>query len=383
MSAVGVGLIGSGVISDTYLENLGSFPDVDVVIIGGLNVERARAQAKKHGVPRWGSADNVLADPDVQVVVNLTIPAAHVEVSAAAIAAGKHVWTEKPIGLERDGVDALLRSAGAAGLRVGSAPDTVLGPGFQTAKRAIERGVIGAPLFVHTSFQTQGPDLWHPGPQFLFSRGAGPLLDMGPYYFTALVSLLGSVDRVAATSMKAQTEREIRTGPGAGTRFTVEVPTTLQVLTVFEGGQQATSLLSFDSALERHGVVEIHGTEGSIVIPDPNRFAGRTAYVKPLTELRDGQEIDQPWFEIPQKGAVVGRGLGLLEMVRAIAEDRPHIASGELGRHVLDIMLSAEESAENNQFVTVESAVPPVPTLPEDFDPFVPTLTPTAMRRPR
>ena len=120
-----------------------------------------------------------------------------------------------------------------------------------TAKRAIERGVIGAPLFVHTSFQTQGPDLWHPGPQFLFSRGAGPLLDMGPYYFTALVSLLGSVDRVAATSMKAQTEREIRTGPGAGTRFTVEVPTTLQVLTVFEGGQQATSLLSFDSALKR------------------------------------------------------------------------------------------------------------------------------------
>ena len=225
MSAVGVGLIGSGVISDTYLENLGSFPDVEVVIIGDLNVERARAQAEKHGVPRWGTADDVLADPDVQVVVNLTIPAAHVEVSAAAIAAGKHVWTEKPIGLERDGVDALLRSADAAGLRVGSAPDTVLGPGLQTAKRAIESGVIGAPLFAHTSFQTQGPDLWHPGPQFLFSRGAGPLLDMGPYYFTALVSLLGPVDRVAAAGMKAHAEREIRTGPNAGTRFPVEVPT--------------------------------------------------------------------------------------------------------------------------------------------------------------
>ena len=152
------------------------------------------------------------------------------------------------------------------------------------------------------------------------------------------------------------------------------MPTTLQVLTVFEGGQQAHSLLSFDSALERHGVVEIHGTEGSIVIPDPNRFAGRTAYVKPLTELRDGEEFEQPWIEIQQKGAVVGRGLGLLEMVRAIAEDRPHIASGELGRHVLDIMLSAEESAESGQFVTVDSSVPPVPTLPEDFDPFAQTL---------
>ena len=212
------------------------------------------------------------------------------------------MWTEKPIGLERDGVDALLRSAGAAGLRVGSAPDTVLGPGFQTAKRAIERGVIGAPLFAHTSFQTQGPDLWHPGPQFLFSRGAGPLLDMGPYYFTALVSLLGPVDRVAAAGMKAHAEREIRTGPNAGTRFPVEVPTTIQVLTVFEGGQQAHSLLSFDSALERHGVVEIHGTEGSIVIPDPNRFAGRTAYVKPLTELRDGEDVRAAVDRDPAEG---------------------------------------------------------------------------------
>lgn len=374
MSAVGVGLIGSGVISDTYLENLGSFPDVEVMIVGDLNPDRARAQAEKHGVPRWGSADDVLAHPEVQVVVNLTIPAVHVEVSAAAIAAGKHVWTEKPIGLERDGVDALLRSADAAGLRVGSAPDTVLGPGFQTAKRAIDSGVIGAPLFAHTSFQTQGPDLWHPSPQFLFSRGAGPLLDMGPYYFTALVSLFGSVDRVAAGGMKPQAEREIRTGPSAGTRFPVDVPTTVQVLTVFEGGQQAHSLLSFDSALERHGVVEIHGTEGSIVMPDPNRFTGRSAYVKPLTEVRDGEDFEQPQIEIPEKGVVVGRGLGLLEMVRAIAQDRPHIASGELGRHVLDVMLSAEESADSGQFVTVESSVDRVPALPEDFDPFARTL---------
>ena len=142
----------------------------------------------------------------------------------------------------------------------------------------------------------------------------------------------------------------------------------------FEGGQQAHSLLSFDSALERHGVVEIHGTEGSIVIPDPNKFAGHTAYVKPLTELRDGEEFEQPWIEIQQKGAVVGRGLGILEMIRAIAEDRPHLASGELGRHVLDVMLSAEESVESGEFVTVNSSVPPVPALPEDFEPYAQTL---------
>lgn len=380
MSAVGLGLIGSGVISDTYLENLGSFPDVEVVIIGGLDVEQARARARKHGVSQWGTADDVLAHPDVQVVVNLTVPAAHVEVSAAAIAAGKHVWTEKPIGLELDGVDALLRSADAAGLRVGAAPDTVLGPGFQAAKRAIERGVIGSALFANASFQTQGPDLWHPGPQFLFAQGAGPLFDMGPYYFTALVSLLGPIDRVAAAGMRAQIEREIHSGPNTGVRFPVEVPTTLQVLTMFEGGQQADTLLSFDSALERHGVLEIHGTEGSIVLPDPNRFTGRVAYTEPLKVFRDGEQIDQTWIEIPQDGTVGGRGIGVLEMVRAIAEDRPHIASGEVGRHVLDVMLSAAESAASNRFVAVDSSVPPIPTLPTVFDPLAQTISPESFR---
>ncbi len=197
MSApVGVGIIGAGVISDTYLENLTSFPDVTVLIVGDLLAERAQAKAEQYGVPAWGTADDVLAHPDVQVVVNLTIPAVHVEVSSKAIAAGKHVWTEKPLGLDRESTAELLRQADAAGLRIGSAPDTLLGPGFQSAKRAILDGVIGRPLFAQAAFQTQGPDLWHPGPQFLFARGAGPLLDMGPYYVSALVSLFGPVDRV-------------------------------------------------------------------------------------------------------------------------------------------------------------------------------------------
>ena len=189
----------------------------------------------------------MLAHPDVQLVVNLTTPDAHVEVSSAAIAAGKHVWSEKPLGLDREAIAAMLEQAHAAGVRVGSAPDTLLGPGFQSARRAIAAGVIGEPLFAQTAFQTQGPDLWHPNPGFLFAHGAGPLLDMGPYYFSALVSLLGPVDRVAAVGMKAKEEREIRTGPNAGSMFPVEVPSTMQVLTAFEAGTQAQSLLSFDS----------------------------------------------------------------------------------------------------------------------------------------
>lgn len=374
MSAVGIGFIGVGVISDTYLENLGAFPDVEVLILGDLDTERARAQAGKYGVPAAGTPDDVLAHPGVQLVVNLTVPAVHVQVSAAAVAAGKHVWTEKPLGLDRESSAALLRDAATAGVRIGSAPDTVLGPGFQTAKRAIADGVIGQPLFAQTSFQTQGPDLWHPNPGFLFARGAGPLLDMGPYYFSALVSLFGSVDRVAALGMRPQTERRIHTGPRAGTVFPVEVPSTIQVLTAFAAGPQAQSTISFDSALERHGIVEIHGTEGTLVLPDPNKFEGRTAYVKPLGVLTDDMEIEQPWHEVEQRGVVVGRGLGVLDMVRAIAEDRPHVATGELGFHVLDIMLSAEESAEQGRFVDVRSTVAPVPAVPAGFDPYARTL---------
>lgn len=371
---LGVGIIGAGVISQTYLENLTSFPDVRVVAVGDLLPERARAKADEHGVAASGTPDDVLANPGVDLVVNLTIPQAHVEVSSAAIAAGKHVWTEKPIGLDRDATRSLLAQADAAGVRIGSAPDTLLGPGFQTAKRAVQAGVIGEPLFVQSSFQTQGPDLWHPDPDFLFARGAGPLLDMGPYYFSALVSLLGPIVGVTARGSRPRLERTIHTGPRAGETFPVEVPSTVQVLTSFAAGQHGTHLLSFDSALERHGVIEIHGSEGTMVLPDPNRFEGRIAYVKPLGVFRDGMKPEQEWIEIPNEGEVVGRGLGVLDMARAIAAGRPHIATGELGFHVLDVMLSAEESSTTGQTVEIGSTVAPVPLLDEGFDPFARTL---------
>lgn len=370
---VGVGFIGVGVISDTYLENLASFPDVEVLALGDLDTDRARSQAEKHGIGAWGTAEDVLANPDVQVVVNLTIPAVHAEVSAAAVAAGKHVWTEKPLGLDRESTSALLAAAEQAGVRVGCAPDTVLGPGVQTAKRAILDGLIGRPLFAQTSMQWQGPEVFHPNPAFLFAKGAGPLLDIGPYYLTTLVSLFGTVDKVAAMGLKAREEREILVGPNAGQTFPVEPPSTLSLLTQFEGGQTGTSLVSFDSPLARQGIVEIHGTEGSLVVPDPNMFEGRVAYVRPFAEFGEAPPV-QEWIEVPQQGIVTGRGLGLLEMVRAIAEDRPHVASGALGYHVLDVMLSAEESAAEGRFVDVESSVAPVPAVPVDFDPFARTL---------
>ncbi|MBB5830273.1 Gfo/Idh/MocA family protein [Brachybacterium aquaticum] len=370
---VGVGFIGAGVISDQYLTNLTTFPDVEVLILGDLDTERAAAQAAKYGVPASGTAQDVLDHPGVQVVVNLTIPAVHTEISSQAIAAGKHVWTEKPLGLEREASKALLAQADEAGLRIGSAPDTVLGAGVQTAKRAILDGLIGRPLFAQTSMQWQGPEVFHPNPGFLFAKGAGPLLDMGPYYFTTLVSLFGTVDKVAAIGLKATEEREIRVGDKAGTTFPVEVPSTISVLTQFEAGQTGTSLLSFDSPLARQGIVEIHGTEGSLVVPDPNMFEGRIAYVRPFETFGE-RPPEQEWIEIPQEGPVTGRGLGLLDMVRAINENRPHVATGEVGYHVLDIMLSAEESAASGEFVTVESSVAEIPAVPADFDPLAKTL---------
>ncbi|WP_127820050.1 Gfo/Idh/MocA family protein [Microbacterium sp. CPCC 204701] len=368
---VGVGLIGAGNISDQYLTHLTSFPDVRVLAIGDLLEDRARAQAEKYGVPRAGGVDVVLGDPDIEIVVNLTVPAVHVEVSEAIIAAGKHVWTEKPIGIDREESQRLLSTAEAAGLRLGVAPDTVLGPGVQTAKRAIARGDIGRPLFATTTFQWQGPELWHPNPAFLYAKGAGPLLDMGPYYVSTLVHVFGAVASVAALGLQGVPTRAAKSGELAGVEFPVEIPSTLSVLMEFEQGGQAQSLYSTDSPLLRHGIVEINGTEGTLVIPDPNTFGGDITITRPLTDV---SVREQEVIQVPQEGVLAGRGLGLLDMARAIREGRPHVATGEFGYHVLDTLLSIEEAAQSRSFVEVASTLDEVGSLPADFDPLAATL---------
>ncbi|WP_435746330.1 Gfo/Idh/MocA family protein [Microbacterium sp. PMB16] len=369
---VGVGIIGAGNISDQYLSNLTTFPDVRVIAVADVIEERAKAQAEKYGVPRAGGVDVVLDDPEIDIVVNLTIPAVHVEVSEAIIASGKHVWTEKPIGVSREESRRLLEKADAAGLRVGVAPDTVLGPGVQTAKRAIARGDIGRPLFAQTTFQWQGPEIFHPNPAFLYAKGGGPLLDMGPYYVSALVHVFGPVASVAALGLQGATTRRVQVGELAGQEFPVEIPSTLSVLMDFEQGGQAQSLYSTDSPLLRTGIVEITGTEGTIVIPDPNNFGGAISITRPL---RLGQEpVEQEIVDVVQEGVLSGRGVGLLDMARSIAAGRPHVATGEFGYHVLDTLLSIEEAAESRTFVPVASTVDQVGAIDADFDPFAATL---------
>ncbi|MEH3079075.1 MAG: Gfo/Idh/MocA family oxidoreductase [Quadrisphaera sp.] len=375
---VGVGFIGAGMISEQYLTHLTRFPDVEVLFVSDIDTARAAAQAAKHGVPRSGTVEQLLADDEVEIVLNLTLPATHVEVSTAALLAGKHVWTEKPIGLTRESARGLVDLARERGLLLGVAPDTVLGTGWQAAKRAIEAGVIGTPLTATTTMQYQGPDVFHPNASFLFAHGAGPLFDMGPYYFTALVHLLGPVAQVAAMGTRAQETRHLQVGPGTGQPFPVEVPTHLSVLASFEAGGQAQSLLSFDTPLLRQGVFEVTGTEGTIVLPDPNTFGGghavRVARPFAPTDFTDGGSLEQVWETVHEAEPDAGRGLGVLTMARAIRSGGVHVATGEVGLHVLDVMLASLESAQTGRFVEVGSSVDAVPSLPEGFDPFAATV---------
>ncbi|WP_134663466.1 MULTISPECIES: Gfo/Idh/MocA family protein [unclassified Amycolatopsis] len=358
---VGVGVVGAGFISDTYLENLTAFPDLRVVGIADLDVSRARGQAAKYGVPWSGSLADLLALPDVEIVVNLTVPAVHVEVSLAAVEAGKHVWTEKPIGVDRQTVRKLLDRAREKGVRVAGAPDTLLGAGHQTALRALGR--IGVPVAALALFQTPGPESWHPAPEFLFQAGGGPLLDIGPYYLTQLVQVFGSVRKVTGVGGKGRETRVIGAGPRAGVEFPVTVPTTVSALIEFARGGCAQVLLSFDSALRRTGVVEVSGSLGTAVLPDPNRFDGSTV-------LHVGGESE----EVAAVGHSGSRGTGVLDLARAVRAGVGERASGEMAYHVLDVMVAVEESMELGVGVEVGSRVEVAEPLPVGWDPFSRTL---------
>jgi predicted dehydrogenase len=362
---VGVGVIGAGVISDQYLSNLTVFPDVTVRFIADIDLPRAAAQAEKWGVPGSGTVEELLADDDIEIVVNLTIPAAHVEVALQALAAGKHVWGEKPYALDRASAAELRDAAATAGKTVSVAPDTFLGAGLQTALRTIRDGRIGTPLNGLTLFQSPGPESWHPSPEFLFAYGAGPLFDIGPYYITTLVQTFGPVKKVTATASKSRATRTIGSGPKAGTEFPVDVPTNHSALIEFENGGSAQSVFSFESDRGRTGFVEIAGETGTVVFPDPNNFDGDTE----LYAL--GSEEPET---IPAVGSTYSRGTGVVDLARSLRAGDENRVPGALAFHVLDVMVSIAEAAERGEAVLVESTVSPSPTLPEGWDPAERTL---------
>ena len=361
---VGIGIIGAGVISDTYLENLSSFPDTAVLAIGDLRPDVARARAAEHGIGVAGDVDVVLGHPDVEIVVNLTIPAAHAEVADRALAAGRHVWNEKPLALDRASARVVLDAADAAGLRVGCAPDTFLGAGLQTARRLVEAEAIGAPLTALALLQSPGPDSWHPNPAFLFQAGGGPLFDIGPYYLTALVQTMGPIGSVAAVASTARDRRVIGSGPKAGESFEVTMPSHVGALIRFAGGQSAQVIFSFDSAMSRI-LLEVTGRDATMILPDPNEFDGDVGI------RRRGSAVTEV---LARTEARATRGTGVLDMARAIRADRPHRADGALAYHVLDVMVAIGEAAESGAFVPVESTVAVAELLPDDWDPHAATV---------
>ncbi|MFF3751810.1 Gfo/Idh/MocA family protein [Streptomyces sp. NPDC002018] len=343
-----IGMVGAGKISGAYLDTLERLDGVTLTAVTDLDPGRAAAVAARvPGVAVSGSVAELVARPDVDAVLNLTVPAVHAEVALAALAAGKHVYGEKPLAATRAEADAVLATAGAAGLRVGCAPDTVLGTGVQTARKAVDDGLIGTPVAATAFMTTPGHERWHPDPEFYYRPGGGPLLDMGPYYLSALVHLLGPVVKVTGAASRPRAEREIGSGPRAGGRFAVEVDTHVTGVLHHTGGVLTTLVMSFDIHAARLPNIEVHGTGGSLSVPDPNGFDG------PVALHRDGGG----WETLPVAAgyAGAGRGTGLADLAEALAAGRPHRASAELARHVLDIMLTLLASAREDRSLRVES----------------------------
>ena len=265
-----------------------------------------------------------------------------------------------------------MAAADKAGLLVGVAPDTVLNPGIQTALRTYQRGAVGKAFSARTMMRWTGPDLFHPNPDFLFAKGGGPLLDMGPYYLTTLVDFFGPVKQVVAIGSKAKDVRTVKAGPRTGETFSVDVHTHVDALITFAGGVSALSTFSNDSPVGETGIVEIIGETGMLVVPDPNMADGSTRIARHPTEM--ASRMTPGWETVEAAGTVVGRGMGVLDMARAIRGGGKHIATGELGLHILDVLLSIEESAQSGSIVTIASTVGDIPLVDPDRDPFAATL---------
>lgn len=344
---VKVGIIGVGKIFPAYVAGCRAFPILDLAAVADIDAGRASQQAAEHGVPRSLSVDALLADPEIQIVINLTVPKVHAAVSLAAIAADKHVYSEKPLAVSRAEGQQILHAAAEQGVRVGCAPDTFLGGGQQTCRKLIDDGWIGEPVAAVAFMASHGPEGWHPNPDFFYQTGGGPLLDMAPYYLTSLVNLLGPVHRVAGSARASFPERVATSREHYGRRLPVEVPTHVAALLDFTAGPMATLITSFDVWHANLPRIEIYGSEGTLCVPDPNIFGG-------VVRVRRAGAAE--WSDIPLLfDAEVGRGIGVADLAHAISSGRPHRASDELAFHVLDIMTAVEQSSVEGRHMLLES----------------------------
>jgi predicted dehydrogenase len=353
-----VGIIGCGNIFPAYIRGSAAFEILEVVACADMDMARAQARADEFGL-RALTVDDLIASQDVDIIVNLTIPAAHAEVSLMAIEAGKHVYEEKPFAITREDGQRLLAAAEARGVRIGCAPDTFLGGGLQTCRKLIDDGWIGTPVAAAAFMLSHGPESWHPSPDFFYKVGGGPMFDMGPYYLTALIHLLGPVERVAGSARVTFPERIATSQALFGHHIGVEIPTHVTGIMDFAAGPVATITTSFDIWGHSMPRIEIYGSAGSLSVPDPNTHGGPVY-------LRRGSA--QAWQEVPLAfSADVARGIGVADMAYGLRTGRPHRASGQMAYHVLDLMHAFHDSSNNNQHVMIESTCDRPAPLPLDL----------------
>lgn len=344
---IGIGIIGCGNISQAYFNAAKKFEILSLIGCADINPEAATAKAEENGCVAQ-SVKDLLANPAVDLVINLTIPAVHAEVSLAALKAGKHVHCEKPLAVHLADGKAVIDLAAEKGLLVGCAPDTFLGAGLQTCRKLVDDGWLGK-VFGGTAFMMgRGPESWHPNPAFFYQVGAGPMFDMGPYYMTALVHLLGPVKRVCANTTRAYDERLATCKERFGEILPVEVPTHCSGSLEFHSGAVITVTISFDVHGHGHSPIELYGTEGSLKVPDPNTFGGPVELFTAASKSWQPQAFSHPYSENM-------RSIGAADMAYAIRSGRAHRCNGDLAYHVLEVMHAFEASSQSGQHIAIES----------------------------
>lgn len=353
-----IGVMGCGNISATYFKFVPLFKGIEIAACADLNPEMARARAGEYGVKAMKPAA-LLASPDIDLILNLTVPNAHFGVSLAAVKAGKHVYSEKPLALSMKDGTALKKAADAKKVRVGCAPDTFLGGGHQRARKAIDDGLIGKITSGTAIVMSHGMEHWHPNPDFFFRPGGGPILDLGPYYIANLINLIGPVKRVVALTSIAQKSRTITSQPRAGQKIPVKTPTNIQALLEFANGATVSLIASWDVWAHRHSHMELFGTEGSLFVPDPNFFGGEVLSTKRNGEAEALPAWDHP-FGIPNQdndGPVANyRAAGLADMAAAIKGKRDTRCSLDRTLHGVEVMTSILSSGATGKFIAMKTA---------------------------
>ena len=359
MDPVRIGLIGCGTIAPAYLRASAAFGAFEVVACADIVPAAAAAIGREYGIEPL-PVDDLLDRDDIEAILNLTVPAAHAQVNRSALSAGKHVYCEKPFALDfADGVG-VLELAERAGLRVGCAPDTFLGGGHQTVRSLVDAGAIGRPLSATACMMIHGHESWHPNPEFYYRPGGGPLFDMGPYYLTALVHALGPIARVAAMTGRGLDERTVGSGPRAGRKIAVDVDTHAAGVLEFASGALATVVMSFDVWRHANRWIEIHGVDGSLSSPDPNRFGGTVRV----------SECGGEWRDAPLSHGYTDnmRSIGLADLCTALRSGRPHRCSGELALHVVEAMEAFGRSSREGAHVALTTRPGRPAPLPRDLD---------------